>query len=67
MSDVTDALLEYIQLSPSPFHCVETTADKLDAAGFAEVDEKDAPKSLLPGFGGYIRRAGSIVAWRAGN
>jgi len=59
---VADALCRFIDDSPSPYHAVATAAALLDGAGFREVD----PGAALPaGPGGrYVRRGGSIVAWR---
>ena len=50
-------LCAYIAASPSPFHAVEQAGERLVAAGFAEA--VDAPD-------GFVRRGGSIVAWRRG-
>jgi len=59
---VADALCRYIDDSPSPYHAVATTAAQLDGAGFTEVD---LGGPLPAGAGGrYVRRGGSIVAWR---
>jgi len=59
---VADALCRFIDDSPSPYHAVATSAALLDAAGFTEVD----PGEPLPGGPGgrYVRRGGSITAWR---
>jgi aspartyl aminopeptidase len=60
------AMVDFVQASPSPFHAVEDVARRLDAAGFVEVDESAAPGPITAGAGGYIRRGGAIAAWRAG-
>ena len=59
---VADALCRFIDDSPSPYHAVAAAAALLDDAGFREVDLGDA----LPGDAGgrYVRRGGSIIAWR---
>ena len=62
-----DDLLSYLHASPSPYHCVEESARRLRQHGFVEVDEKAEPKTLQAGSGGYIRRAGTLIAWRAGS
>lgn len=59
-------LLDFVWSSPSPFHCVESAATALLAAGFAEIDEGAEPAPIEPGSCGFIRRGGSIMAWRAG-
>ncbi len=67
MSDSATAnLLRYIAASPSPFHCVEESARQLLEAGFVEIDESQEPKTVEPGQASFIRRAGSLFAYRAG-
>src|SRR5258708_5524304 len=51
-------LCSYIAASPSPFHAVDQAAGRLAGAGFAE--SISAPT-------GFVRRGGSIVAWRRGS
>jgi aspartyl aminopeptidase len=59
----TGDLLEFIAASPSPYHAVQTAAARLDAAGFTEV----ALEVSWPAGGShYVRRGGTIIAWRAG-
>jgi len=56
-------LCEFIDASPSPFHVCVTVADRLRAAGFAELAETDA---WPPSPGDYFTvRAGSLVAWKS--
>ena len=62
----TEALLEFIKDSPSPFHCVKSAAERLLAAGFTECFRDEAPRSLASGTGAFIRDGGMILAWRAG-
>lgn len=55
-------LCRFIDASPSPFHVVESVADRLAAAGFSRASEQTS----LPGAGAhYLQRGGSLVAWRA--
>ncbi len=63
---VTRDLLQYIAASPSPYHCVEESARQLLAAGFVEMDESGPPIEVTPGQGAFIKRSGSILAYRAG-
>lgn len=63
---VTADLLSYIEASPSPFHCVEETARRLLEAGFAEIDETAAPSAVKAGQSAFVRRSGSLLAYRAG-
>ncbi len=67
MSDsLTSEMLDYISASPSPFHCVEESARMLQDAGFTEVDEQAEPAKIPAGEGAFIRRSGSLLAYRAG-
>lgn len=61
------SLVDYLHKSPSPYHCVEESAQRLMAAGFRELDETSEPSVLQPGHGGYVKRAGTLVAFRMGN
>ena len=54
-------LCSYIDASPSPFHCVETTAKALAETGFQRLEELEAWNAESGRF--YVERAGSIVAW----
>ena len=54
-------LCEFIDASPSPFHVCVTVAQRLSAAGFTELSERDE----WPAEGRFFTvRAGSLVAWR---
>lgn len=62
MSASAHGLCEFIDASPSPFHVCVTVAERLRAAGFRELAERDP----WPEFGHFFTvRAGSLVAWRA--
>jgi len=58
-------LLSYIDQSPTPWHCASTSADRLRAAGFAALDEREGWR-LGPGDGGFVVRDGAVVAVRLG-
>ncbi len=64
--DVTRDLLAFLWAGPSPYHCVDEVAARLRAVGFAEIDERAEPAPIEPGHQGFVRRGGSIIAWRAG-
>src|SRR2546421_12272617 len=55
-------LLAYIDAAPSPYHAVAAAVERLAAAGFRELalaaDWRDEPGGF------YVRRGGSLVAWR---
>ena len=62
MSPSAHGLCEFIDASPSPFHVCLTVAQRLSAAGFTELSERDE----WPGEGSFFTvRAGSLVAWRS--
>ncbi|HET6734999.1 M18 family aminopeptidase [Mycobacterium sp.] len=61
MSATPQGLCEFIDASPSPFHVCLTAAQRLSAAGFTELSERDP----WPGEGRFFTvRAGSLLAWR---
>ncbi|KAL1611897.1 hypothetical protein SLS60_000119 [Paraconiothyrium brasiliense] len=67
--------LSFVNDSPTPFHAVKQSKDRLEKAGFKQIKERDSWASTLqPGGKYYLTRNGSsIVAfaigkkWKAGN
>ena len=59
-SDGVTDLIDFLDASPSPWHAVESTIDRLD--GFVRLDEAEA-WSEIPA-AGYVVRSGAIIAWR---
>jgi aspartyl aminopeptidase len=58
------ALLGFLDTSPTPFHAAQSLASRLQQAGFVEVDEKQR-WDLTEGRGYYLlRNDSSILAWR---
>jgi len=55
-----DDLIQFLDSSPSPWHAVESTIQRLE--GFVCLDETDAWPSLPSA--GYVVRDGAIIAWR---
>lgn len=55
-------LCRFIAASPTPFHAAATAADRLEAHRFVEV-ALEVPWTDLPA-AGFVRRGGSLVAWR---
>jgi aspartyl aminopeptidase len=53
-------LIDFLDASPSPWHAVTSTIDRLD--GFVRLDEAEAWSDLPPA--GYVVRSGAIIAWR---
>ncbi|MEV7689484.1 M18 family aminopeptidase [Streptomyces bungoensis] len=57
----TDDLMSFLAASPSPYHAVANTAERLEKAGFRQVAETDAWDASSGGR--YVLRGGAIVAW----
>ncbi len=57
---MTSDLIDFLDASPSPWHAVASTIDRLD--GFVRLDETDAWTDLPAA--GYVVRSGAIIAWR---
>lgn len=57
----TDDLMSFLTASPSPYHAVANTAERLEKAGFRQVAETDAWDGSSGGK--YVLRGGAIVAW----
>ena len=55
-----DDLISFLDASPSPWHAVASTVDRL--VGFSGVDEADSWTELPDA--GYAIRDGAIIAWR---
>ncbi len=65
-----EALLGFLDDSPSPYHAVASAQALLDAAGFHELAERDAwTAESVAGPGGngqrYVIRGGALIAWVA--
>ncbi len=64
--DLASDLLAFVDAGPSPFHAVAELARRLDAAGFAPLDERE-PWVLAPGQNHYVvRDGGTLAAFRVG-
>ncbi|MFC9277949.1 M18 family aminopeptidase [Streptomyces collinus] len=57
----TDDLMTFLAASPSPYHAVANTAERLEKAGFRQVAETDAWDGTSGGR--YVLRGGAIIAW----
>ncbi|MFI6640549.1 M18 family aminopeptidase [Streptomyces sp. NPDC050504] len=57
----TDDLMSFLAASPSPYHAVATAAERLEKAGFRQVEETDAWDASSGGK--YVLRGGAIIAW----
>ncbi|MEO6123385.1 MAG: M18 family aminopeptidase [Ilumatobacteraceae bacterium] len=56
----TDDLLAYLDSSPSPWHAVASSVDRLVAAGFEQIAENATWRQVDRG---YVVRGGALVAW----
>lgn len=66
MTDRVQDLLSFIDRSPTPYHAVAESAARLEAAGYARLEEGD-PWALSAGDRCYVVRAGgSIAAFEVG-
>ena len=54
------ALLDFIDASPSPWHVVQTTEEHLQAAGYLRLEETERWQ-LAPGGRYYVVRGGSSI------
>ena len=67
MSDLGNDLRAYLDASPSPYHAVEESTRRLEAAGYTSLDEQER-WSLSPGGQHYVvRDGGSLIAFRVGS
>ncbi|MFH0243431.1 M18 family aminopeptidase [Streptomyces sp. HK10] len=57
----TDDLASFLTASPTPYHAVATTAERLERAGFRRLEETDAWDG--EGGGRYVLRGGAVIAW----
>ncbi|WP_404363349.1 M18 family aminopeptidase [Marinobacter sp.] len=65
-ADFNDSLLEFLSLSPTPWHAVRHMTRRLEAAGFTALDERD-DWQLESGRGYYVVRNGSsLIAFQTG-
>ncbi|MCZ7459129.1 M18 family aminopeptidase [Streptomyces sp. WMMC940] len=57
----TEDMMSFLTASPSPYHAVANAAERLDKAGFRQVEETDAWDGTSGGK--YVLRGGAIIAW----
>lgn len=67
MSDtLNQGLIDFLKASPTPFHATASLANRLEAAGYQRLNERD-PWEVQPGGRYYVTRNGSsIIALRMG-
>ncbi|MFD3522673.1 M18 family aminopeptidase [Streptomyces sp. NPDC058653] len=57
----TDDLMTFLATSPTPYHAVASAAERLEKAGFRQVQETDAWEGTTGGK--YVLRGGALIAW----
>ena len=57
--------MAFLDAAPTPYHAARNVAERLDAAGFARLDEREA-FSGGPGSRGYLLKGGTLLAFVAG-
>ncbi|MFF2941356.1 M18 family aminopeptidase [Streptomyces niveus] len=57
----TDDLMTFLAASPTPYHAVANAAERLEKAGFRQVQETDAWERTTGGK--YVLRGGALIAW----
>ncbi len=63
--EVARDLLSFIDASPSPFHCVASSASRLVDGGFTHLIEREQWE-LESGKGYFVVRSGALIAFRVG-
>ncbi|KPI17742.1 M18 family aminopeptidase 2 [Actinobacteria bacterium OK074] len=57
----TDDLMSFLAASPTPYHAVANSAERLEKAGFRQVAETEAWDATSGGK--YVLRGGALIAW----
>ncbi|MFH8608659.1 M18 family aminopeptidase [Streptomyces sp. NPDC018029] len=57
----TEDLMTFLAASPTPYHAVASAAERLEKAGFRQVEETEAWDGTTGGK--YVLRGGAIIAW----
>lgn len=59
-------LVDFVNASPTPYHCVAEAARRLETQGFTRVQETDAYAHEAEARRYCVRGDGSLIAWRSG-
>src|SRR5690606_35681246 len=66
-AELNQGLIDFLKASPTPFHATRSLAQRLQAAGFRPLDERE-PWHTEPGGRYYVtRNDSSIIAFKLGN
>lgn len=63
---LNQGLIDFLKASPTPFHATASMAQRLEAAGFQRLDERDSWAVVAGGRYYITRNDSSIIAWRMG-
>jgi aspartyl aminopeptidase len=63
---LNQGLIDFLKASPTPFHATASLAQRLEAAGFTRLDERDSWAVVSGGRYYITRNDSSIIAWRMG-
>jgi aspartyl aminopeptidase len=63
---LNQGLIDFLKASPTPFHATASLAQRLEAAGFSRLDERDSWAIVAGGRYYITRNDSSIIAWRMG-
>jgi len=68
MGSASQDLLNFVHASPTPFHLVQQTQNRLKAAGFSQLSEREAWKGKVKAGGKYYysRNLSTVVAFTVG-
>ena len=65
-AELTQGLIDFLKASPTPFHATATLAQRLDAAGYLALDERQAWRCEPGGRYYVIRNDSSLIAFKLG-
>jgi aspartyl aminopeptidase len=61
-----ERFLQFLNASPTPWHATQVAEQALRQAGFIEIEEGGPPEPLLAGTRAFLRRSGTLFAFRMG-
>ena len=64
-AELISQVRDQLDASPTPRHLVEFVGNQLSAAGFTDCTDTNSTEKFSSN--GFIKRSGSIVAWRQGS
>lgn len=64
--ELNQGLIDFLKASPTPFHATRSLAQRLEAAGYVHLDERDAWRAEAGGRYYVTRNDSSLIAVRLG-